>query len=439
MHAQETEIAEVSTKPLVSVVIPTQNRARLVQEAIDSVLAQDGLGKSFDMEVIVVDDASTDETPEVASKYPEVRYLRLTTKHGEGGARNAGIKASRGKYIAFLDDDDLMLPERLKLQVPPMERHPEIGVVYSQNIIRGKATEKWFLASCAESPGGVFERIWPDAERAPSGDVFERFLKEEFVSADTLLVRRTAFDKAGFFNNYPTEAHYDMFLRLAFHVPFLFVKGNVAICRLNPAGVFHARLAGEEGCAKMLPKVVENALAMLPDSDYSRRLRREVHLALVPRIFCMLERLEAIEAKRLYVRTALQTCPWILRERPARALLVNMAYFFAAGSTWPIASVKAICREIKAAAAPTGIRESLQTRSLLADIWTEVSMRLGYGAEPFPRAAGYAAARAVLYDPTKLCRKVSVLLIFRAIMGPRITSFILTLLKGRLLAQAQRL
>src|SRR6478672_6657883 len=105
-----------SELPVVSVVIPTHNRANLLNGAIDSVYQQEGIGEYFRIEVIVVDDASTDSTSEVVSRYPAIRYLKLSTNLGPAGARNAGIRASSGKYVALLDDDDIWLPHRLRVQ-----------------------------------------------------------------------------------------------------------------------------------------------------------------------------------------------------------------------------------------------------------------------------------------------------------------------------------
>ncbi|HEY7316997.1 MAG TPA: glycosyltransferase family 2 protein, partial [Candidatus Binatia bacterium] len=403
-------------KPLVSVVIPTHNRAQLLQEAIESVLAQQGAGEQFDMEVIVVDDASSDDTPDVMRKYPQVRHIRLTTNHGEGGSRNVGIKASHGKYIAFLDDDDVMLPGRLKLQVPAMEAHSEVGVVYSQNIIRGKGLDKWWPDALRS--GDVFDKTWPNARHAPSGDVFQIFLKEEFLSMDTLLVRREAFHKAGYFENYPTEAHYDMFLRLAFHVPFLFVAGNVAINRVNLEGVFHARLTGEEGCARMLPQVIEKALAMLPDTTYSRKLRREVHVAVVPRLFCMVERIPEIEDVRSYAKIAFRTSPWLLTESEARNTLAANADLFVRHRS-PISVTRVVCDEIKAVWIKRTLKDWLKLRILLADIWMTAAMSLGFGSPSRPGAAVYAAIRALFCNPLSAgpdCFKLAL----RIIVGPRV-------------------
>src|SRR5260370_9471328 len=145
-------------RPEVSVIIPTRNRAPLLARALDSVFSQEGHGDQFDLETIVVDDGSTDSTTAVVGEYAQVHYLRLSTPRGASAARNAGIEASRGVYICFLDDDDVWLPGRLKLQIPVLERHPEAGAVYSQvfHTLYGKA--------------------WPPSSHAVSGWIFETLL-----------------------------------------------------------------------------------------------------------------------------------------------------------------------------------------------------------------------------------------------------------------------
>src|SRR5689334_6850738 len=108
--------------PLVSVVIPAFNRAFILPEALDSVLAQTWK----DFEVLVVDDGSTDNTEEVLEPYVArhgVRFLRQANQ-GPAAARNRGIEAARGKYVAFLDSDDLWLPIKLAVQIPRMEAQP---------------------------------------------------------------------------------------------------------------------------------------------------------------------------------------------------------------------------------------------------------------------------------------------------------------------------
>jgi glycosyltransferase involved in cell wall biosynthesis len=112
--------------PLVSVIIPTYNRRALVQEAIDSVLAQ----TFTDYELIVIDDGSTDGTGEQLARYGDGLTYVWRENQGESAARNHGITLSRGRYIAFLDSDDLWLPEKLARQVPVLERSPDVGLVY---------------------------------------------------------------------------------------------------------------------------------------------------------------------------------------------------------------------------------------------------------------------------------------------------------------------
>src|SRR6266545_3439367 len=184
MDTYDAGNGSLKEKPLVSVIIPTHNRANLLREALDSVYAQEGVGKQFEMEIVVVDDASSDATPETVRQYPEVQYIRHDTNQGESAARNTGIKASQGKYVAFLDDDDLWLPHKLSVQVPVLETHPEAGVVYGQNVIRNEG----------------IDNLWPDTHRAPSGDVFCTFLVEDFITINTVVVRREVIRKAGYFD-----------------------------------------------------------------------------------------------------------------------------------------------------------------------------------------------------------------------------------------------
>lgn len=114
---------------LISVVIPTHNRSERLRQAIESVRTQGWK----DLEIIVVDDASTDGTPalmeDLSKLEPRIRYIRNTVALGGGGARNAGIAAARGEYVAFLDDDDLWLPEKLERQYEMLKAHSATAAV----------------------------------------------------------------------------------------------------------------------------------------------------------------------------------------------------------------------------------------------------------------------------------------------------------------------
>jgi glycosyltransferase involved in cell wall biosynthesis len=107
-------------------VIPTYNYARFLRESIDSVLAQTYPA----LEVIVVDDGSTDETPQILAGYGDRIRVISQTNQGVGAARNAGIAAARGEYIAFLDSDDIMRARKLEHDIARFERDPELGLVH---------------------------------------------------------------------------------------------------------------------------------------------------------------------------------------------------------------------------------------------------------------------------------------------------------------------
>src|SRR5437773_3781756 len=110
----------------VSVVIPTYNYARYLPEAIDSALAQ----THAPLEVIVVDDGSTDDTPRVLAVYGDrIRVIRQANR-GPGAARNTGIAAARGEYVGFLDADDVWLPRKLELQMARFEADQGLGLVH---------------------------------------------------------------------------------------------------------------------------------------------------------------------------------------------------------------------------------------------------------------------------------------------------------------------
>jgi len=120
------------TNPVLSVVIPTRNRARLVCEAIESALSQ----RPGEVEIIVVDDASTDDTAKVITETfgTRIRMLRTPERRGAGAARNAGLRLARGELVAFLDDDDLWLPGKLDAELKALERFPDADGIVSDSL-----------------------------------------------------------------------------------------------------------------------------------------------------------------------------------------------------------------------------------------------------------------------------------------------------------------
>ena len=120
----------ITSSPRVSVIIPTYNRATMLPRAVKSVLAQ----TYTDLELLIVDDCSADETPEVVAGFvdPRIRSFRHSRNRGLAATRNTGIANSRGEYIAFLDDDDEFLPTKIEKQVNVLDSaSPEVGMVYA--------------------------------------------------------------------------------------------------------------------------------------------------------------------------------------------------------------------------------------------------------------------------------------------------------------------
>lgn len=119
------------TEPLVSIIIPTYNRAALLQETLDSALEQ----TYRNIEIIVVDDGSTDDMRQVLSGYLDRVRLVCRANKGRSAARNTGIDASRGEFLVFLDSDDLLMPSKVQMQVDYLLAHPLVDVAYSDGYI----------------------------------------------------------------------------------------------------------------------------------------------------------------------------------------------------------------------------------------------------------------------------------------------------------------
>jgi glycosyltransferase involved in cell wall biosynthesis len=139
---------------LVSVIVAVYNGERFLAEALDSVFAQD----YRPMEVIIVDDGSTDRTAEIARSFPQARYF-FQRNQGLSAARNAGIAAARGDLIALLDADDVMLPNKLTVQAQYLREHPDVGCVLCRQKILlepGTPPPAWLTPDrIFGDPGGI--------------------------------------------------------------------------------------------------------------------------------------------------------------------------------------------------------------------------------------------------------------------------------------------
>ena len=171
----------MTSRPRVSVVMATRNRAHLVAEAVASILQQ----SERDLELIIVDDCSDDGTPEVlhelARSDPRVIPLRVPTQRGPGAARNFGVAGARADYVAILDDDDLAVVDRIATQCAELDEDQSIGLVFSSVVWLTDHGEIVF-------PGIVARGAFPVAP----DEIFQLLLLESNKIPNTTIVARTS-------------------------------------------------------------------------------------------------------------------------------------------------------------------------------------------------------------------------------------------------------
>ncbi len=197
----------------VGVIIPTFNRAAWVKEAAASVLSQ-----TFrDFELIVVDDGSTDASLEaLVSLGREVKVLRRRERRGVSAARNLGAAATRADWLAFLDSDDLWLPDKLARQMDYVRNNPGFLICQTEEI--------WIRNGVRVNP--------PATHRKVGGDIFRHSLQRCMVSPSAVMVRRRLFEEVGGFDEaLPAAEDYDLWLRIAWRHPVGLVPEPLVIKR----------------------------------------------------------------------------------------------------------------------------------------------------------------------------------------------------------------
>jgi glycosyltransferase involved in cell wall biosynthesis len=196
----------MTTRPKVSVIIPTHNRSAFLRSAIISVLNQ-----TFqDFEIIIIDDASKDDTRKVITSFNEarIRGIHNQASKGAAGSRNIGVTNAQGEYIAFLDDDDEWLPAKLERQARLLDDSPpEVGGICTGRLVVEKASG----------------RVWP-VENHEHCDLSKR----NFITTSSLLLRRRCFDECGLFDDeMPTGSDYDMWIRISKRFSFKIIGDNL--------------------------------------------------------------------------------------------------------------------------------------------------------------------------------------------------------------------
>jgi len=283
----------------VSLIIATFNHARFLDAAIDSALAQT-LGA---VDVIVVDDGSTDDTPAVLARYAgRVRVLRQPNR-GLAAARNAGLAAARGTYVAFLDADDVMAPTKLAAQLEVLERSPTIGWTYCDVLIETVATRTTVTAS---------ERFGYGA-RALDGWLFPELIHGNFIPAIAPMIRRTALDAAGGFDERLTALEdWDMWLRLSLLAEARYTPAVLVTYRIRPGGMSEDRARMDKNRFCVLDKINRTRPVALESlGSVGRRIIADTHNWLGKEAYASGD---WSEARRRFAASVL-TVPW-QREAP---------------------------------------------------------------------------------------------------------------------------
>lgn len=203
--ARSASPPDPEARPLVSVILPTYNRCQWLPQAIESVLGQ----TYAPLELIVVDDGSTDGTPDLLKTYgSDIRVIRQANT-GVSGARNAGIRAARGELIALLDSDDQWLPQKLKHQVAYFQAACQAMICQTEEI--------WIRNGKRVNP--------KKRHRKFSGIIFEKTLPLCLVSPSAVMMRAALFQEVGLFDeDLPACEDYDLWLRICWKYPVHLIR-----------------------------------------------------------------------------------------------------------------------------------------------------------------------------------------------------------------------
>jgi glycosyltransferase involved in cell wall biosynthesis len=281
-------------RPGVSVVIPSYNSAAYLPDAIDSALHQ----TVVPLEVIVVNDGSTDETPQILERY-RGRIIAITQENrGLSGARNSGIAAARGELVAFLDADDIWLPEKLEEQVACLAEHPQAGLIHTAAF--------WWNPEAGErtirSNGNPHQL---------TGACYKEFFTYNRVTVSTMVVRRECLAEVGTFDEgirRPTTQDYDLCFRIARHYELAYVDKPLVLYRLHTSNSSRQLLPIWEDALYVLRKALQD------DVSLRRKVGRPVFNERMFEVFFELGRLhhdagESASACRYFLQA--------LRHRPS--------------------------------------------------------------------------------------------------------------------------
>ena len=242
--------------PKASIIITTHNRPHLLPRAVESARAA-----GSDVEIVVVDDASADETAAVCRNLSGINYVRVERNQRVAGARNIGLVASHGEYLSFLDDDDARLPDSLDAQIETLEREPRAGLIYGRAIF-------------ANQDGAPGTQSYPT--ECPAGDVFWKLLSRNFIPCGSTVFRRSCLAQVGLLDDsIPGLDDWDLWIRIAEIYPVASADAPVAIWRRStPASAQGTSNAAD--LVSMSVKKFRNSWMKLPRAAAAaRKVRRD--------------------------------------------------------------------------------------------------------------------------------------------------------------------
>lgn len=232
----------MANNPLVSVIMPVYNAERTLSQSVDSVLVQ-----TFkDFELIIVNDGSTDSTGEILNKLSDERINIISIQNsGPSAARNEGIRFAKGKYLSFIDSDDLWTKDKLEKQYTKLRNQPECDVVYSWTIF-------------IDENGRYIHPLKPVRYQ---GNVYEKMLINNFVgSGSNILVTRRSIESSGYFNpdlKYGEE--WELLIRLSKNYKFTVVDEYQIFYRQNPNSLSSSVTDMEKDSLKVIDFAYSNA------------------------------------------------------------------------------------------------------------------------------------------------------------------------------------
>jgi len=275
--------------PAVSIIMNCFNSAAFLREAIESVYAQ----TYKDWEIIFWDNASTDKSAEIAKSFDDkLKYFKGERTVPLGHARNLAIEKARGKYIAFLDCDDMWLPHKLAKQVVILDERDDVGLVYSNyySLYSGKRKKR------------QFNRMQPE------GNVFERFLYAYPVGLLTAIVRRESLDRLNvlFDEKLYLWEQYDVFMRVVYSAKAAYIDDPLATYRVHQ-GSGTIRLMFTKSYPDELAYIVEKFKRM--DPLFSATYRDALE-SINSKISFLKAKVEMAQGNAHEARNALRQCRW---------------------------------------------------------------------------------------------------------------------------------